>query len=58
MVFLAFLILASFATPAAFGLAAFNIYQNTKEVFPLVLFTVLLLYDDAIDVAWTERQSH
>lgn len=40
MVFLAFFILASFATPAAFGLAAFNVYQNTKETYPLVLFIV------------------
>ena len=44
MVFSVLLFAAAFATPAAIGLSAFKIYQETKEVFPLAIFIMGMVF--------------
>lgn len=44
MVFAVLLFVVSFVTPAAIGLTAFRVYQETKNVFALVLFIVAIVF--------------
>ena len=34
------LFVAAFFTPMALGLTSFNVYQNTKDVFPIVIMVI------------------
>ena len=43
LIFSILLFAAAFATPCAIGLGAFNVYQGTKEPFPLVVMIISLV---------------